>query len=231
MRILLLALALAAYPDVALADTPSGTAVAVDGDTLTVDGVAVRLHGIDAPELDQPCFLGAETWTCGQDAREQLAALLAVGMVTCLGEERDTYGRLLATCTVGNIDINRAMVTEGWAVAYRSYSDAYVADETRARAARQGIWRSRFDLPQNYRTGQAEGEAPAPAPARRQAPVTRRQAPAFTGGCVIKGNRNRRGEWIYHLPGMPYYEQTRPEEIFCTEEEARAAGYRRAIVR
>jgi hypothetical protein len=30
---------------------------------------------------------------------------------------------------------------------------------------------------------------------------------------------------------MPYYEQTRPEEIFCTEAEARNAGYRRAIVR
>jgi hypothetical protein len=30
---------------------------------------------------------------------------------------------------------------------------------------------------------------------------------------------------------MPYYDQTRPEEIFCTEAEARAAGYRRAIVR
>lgn len=32
---------------------------------------------------------------------------------------------------------------------------------------------------------------------------------------------------------MPYYEQTRPEELFCTEAQAQAqaAGYRRAIVR
>ena len=49
--------------------------------------------------------------------------------------------------------------------------------------------------------------------------------------CNIKGNRNRKGQWIYHVPGMPYYDQTRPEEIFCTEAEAQAAGYRRAIVK
>jgi hypothetical protein len=49
--------------------------------------------------------------------------------------------------------------------------------------------------------------------------------------CRIKGNRNRKGQWIYHLPGMPYYEQTRAEDMFCTEAQARAAGYRRAIVR
>jgi hypothetical protein len=48
---------------------------------------------------------------------------------------------------------------------------------------------------------------------------------------VIKGNRNRRGQWIYHLPGMPYYNVTRAEEMFCTEADAQAAGYRRAIVR
>ena len=52
-----------------------------------------------------------------------------------------------------------------------------------------------------------------------------------SGNCNIKGNHSRKGEWIYHLPGMPYYDRTRPEEIFCTEAEARAAGYRRAIVK
>jgi hypothetical protein len=50
---------------------------------------------------------------------------------------------------------------------------------------------------------------------------------------VIKGNRSRRGEWIYHLPSMPYYGygQTRAEDIFCSEAEAQAAGYQRARVR
>jgi hypothetical protein len=30
---------------------------------------------------------------------------------------------------------------------------------------------------------------------------------------------------------MPYYDATRAEEIFCTKADARAAGYRRAIVK
>jgi hypothetical protein len=59
----------------------------------------------------------------------------------------------------------------------------------------------------------------SPAPARRY-------TNAF--GCAIKGNRSRRGEWIYHLPGQEYYEDTRAEDLFCTEREAQAAGYRRA---
>lgn len=49
--------------------------------------------------------------------------------------------------------------------------------------------------------------------------------------CLIKGNHSRRGDWIYHLPGMPYYDDTRAEAYFCTEAQAQAAGYRRAIVR
>ena len=55
------------------------------------------------------------------------------------------------------------------------------------------------------------------------------RAEAASGpGCLIKGNRNRRGEWIYHLPGKPYYSETRAEEMFCSEAEAQAAGYRRS---
>ena len=71
------------------------------------------------------------------------------------------------------------------------------------------------------------------ASAKRSAPrtVSSDWQSRASGNCNIKGNRNRKGQWIYHLPGMPYYDRTRPEEIFCTEAEARAAGYRRAIVR
>jgi hypothetical protein len=49
--------------------------------------------------------------------------------------------------------------------------------------------------------------------------------------CLIKGNHSRPGNLIYHLPGMPYYDDTRAEAYFCTEAQAQAAGYRRAIVR
>ena len=53
--------------------------------------------------------------------------------------------------------------------------------------------------------------------------------------CNIKGNVNTRGERIYHVPGQKYYDETEisashGERWFCSEEEARAAGWRRSKV-
>jgi hypothetical protein len=52
-------------------------------------------------------------------------------------------------------------------------------------------------------------------------------------GCLIKGNINDKGVKIYHLPGGREYEHTRirperGERWFCTEAEAREAGWRAA---
>ena len=115
------------------------------------------------------------------------------------------------------------------ATAFRRYSEQYVADGARARAGKLRLWAANFVSPEEYRA--AERGETAPASASVRAPARRAVAAPTSLGCVIKGNRNRRGQWIYHLPGMPYYDQTRPGEIFCTEAEAQAAGYRRAIGR
>lgn len=53
--------------------------------------------------------------------------------------------------------------------------------------------------------------------------------------CNIKGNVSTQGERIYHVPGQKYYDDTRisashGERWFCSEEEARAAGWRRSRV-
>ena len=53
------------------------------------------------------------------------------------------------------------------------------------------------------------------------------------GECLIKGNIGRRGTRIYHVPGGQYYARTRidpskGEKWFCSETEARAAGWRRS---
>jgi hypothetical protein len=53
--------------------------------------------------------------------------------------------------------------------------------------------------------------------------------------CDIKGNINGSGEHIYHMPGQSYYDRTnitpsKGERWFCSEEEARAAGWRRSKV-
>jgi hypothetical protein len=119
------------------------------------------------------------------------------------------------------------MVADGWAVAFRRYSEVYVADETRARAARRGLWASRFIPPEDYRAAEREASHPSHRERARAAVA----APASPSRGAIKGNRNRRGEWIYHLPGTPYYDETRAEEMFCTEAEAEAAGYRKSRAR
>ena len=224
----LVALALGLLFCAANAEPPVwGVARAQDGDSLLVDGKRVRLFGIDAPELGQTCTRAGQEWDCGKAAAEELAKLVSGRRVMCEPSGVDQYGRLLGRCTVGTIDVNRTMVESGYALAYRHYSSDYVTAEASARARGSGLWAGRFELPSNYRHGNRAGTRPVRGP--RVATVPRSglgRRPS--GDCRIKGNRNRRGQWIYHLPGMPYYDQTRPEEIFCTEQDARAAGYRRA---
>ena len=53
------------------------------------------------------------------------------------------------------------------------------------------------------------------------------------GKCLIKGNIGRNGVRIHHIPGGAYYNRTRidqqkGERWFCSEAEAREAGWRRS---
>jgi hypothetical protein len=134
----------------------------------------------------------------------------------------------VAVCWANGFELNNTMVAAGWATAFTRYSDDYVGIEAQTKAARQGIWSSVFDIPEIWRSAHEpspRASSGARAPRRSAAMV-----PPPTS-CTIKGNRNLKGQWIYHLPGMPYYGVTRAEEMFCTEAEARTAGYRRATVR
>lgn len=131
-----------------------GAAVAVrvvDGDTLAVEGQRIRLFGIDAPERDQMCEAAGRSYACGRAAGEALARLIGDARLSCVERDRDPYGRSVATCTAAGRDLNRAMVAEGWAVAYTRYSRDYVRDEAEARRARRGLWQGRFEIPEQYR--------------------------------------------------------------------------------
>lgn len=226
------ALCLSAVASTAHAQAPMGYGKAIDGDTLMVGDQEVRLFGIDAPEFHQNCKRNGESWACGADAADLLARLVNGKQVFCQSMGTDRYGRVLGRCVAGTTDLNRVMVSNGYAVAYRRYSVDYISVEASAQAAKRGIWAGTFETPEQYR------HPSEVAPKRRiveRRQYTQRPSQSWSGptqgNCNIKGNRNRKGQWIYHLPGMPYYDQTRPEEIFCTEAEAQAAGYRRAIVR
>ena len=212
-----------------------GAGQAKDGDSLMVGAREVRLFGIDAPEYDQSCQRAGQDWPCGSAAADKLAQLVTGKNVVCSSAGTDQHRRLLGRCMVGATDVNRAMVASGYAVAFRRYSSDYVSAEDSAKANKRGMWAGTFQMPSDYR--HAGG---APVPTRSKTTPERRVSRTVSSGdwsgrasgnCNIKGNRNRKGQWIYHVPGMPYYDRTRPEELFCTEAEAQAAGYRRAIVR
>lgn len=119
----------------------------VDGDSLLLDGVRIRLQGIDAPELGQNCIMEGASWPCGREARAALAKLVDGGIVSCESYGQDRYGRILARCKAEENELNRAMVETGWAVAYGDFE----AQESQARKERKNIWRGNFTRPQEWR--------------------------------------------------------------------------------
>lgn len=133
----------------------AGPATVTDGDTIRVAGERIRLFGIDAPELDQICAnaTGAP-WFAGRDAAAWLRAYLGTRKVACHWDERDRFGRAIATCRLHGRSVNAALVREGWAIAYRKYSDRYVGEEAEARAGMVGIWGGQCLSPKEWRDQQ-----------------------------------------------------------------------------
>tara|TARA_B100000965_G_scaffold201278_1_gene168054 strand:- start:18053 stop:18340 length:288 start_codon:yes stop_codon:yes gene_type:complete len=72
-----------------------------DGDTIKIEGERIRLHGMDAPEKQQTCHMGAEEYGCGVEAANSLSALVGGQSVTCEAVDRDRYGRTVAKCLAG----------------------------------------------------------------------------------------------------------------------------------
>ncbi|CAK0771810.1 micrococcal nuclease [Gammaproteobacteria bacterium] len=109
----------------------------MDGDTLMVQASGrqekVRLVGIDAPEYNQPY---------GTVARNALMNLLKGRTVRIAPVEHDRYGRLVARIYLDNLDVNVALVRDGYAWVYRQYADdaAFYTAEREARNARRGLW-------------------------------------------------------------------------------------------
>ncbi|MFZ1743081.1 MAG: thermonuclease family protein [Pontixanthobacter sp.] len=208
----------------------SGYATAVDGDTLDFSGTTVRLYGIDAPETGQDCTRDGASWNCGIEAKELLAELVAGQRIECQSYGDDDAGNLVAVCVRDGLDLGLTMIEAGLAVSLDKTSDSYSAAEALRKTHKFGLWAAEFEDPAMWRA--AHMPAPKPAAvtriARQVQPATSEQVYRNKLGCAIKGNRSRRGDWIYHLPGMNYYEQTRPEELFCTESQALRAGYRRS---
>jgi len=133
------------------AEEISGTAHVLDGDSLRIGEVEIRLHGIDAPEGRQTCLLDGHKWACGRSATRALTEMLGRSCVRCTWTERDTYERALATCYKDGVNINAKLVTDGLALAYTQYTERYASDEALARTEGLGLWRSEFVAPWVWR--------------------------------------------------------------------------------
>jgi endonuclease YncB( thermonuclease family) len=219
------------------AEIISGVPRVVDGDTIVVGTTKIRLASIDAPESDQVCLdANRKRWTCGVEARDHLAAHIGNRSIDCAPTGTDAYGRTLAVCAVASEDLNAWMVREGWALAFVRYSKEYVPDEEAARNAKRGIWSGAFIAPWDWRHRTRETvvlgttSVPISAQAELLAPESAAEAPL--PDCIIKGNVNRKGERIYFRPAQLDYarvDMTKPgKRWFCTEDEAKAAGWRPA---
>ena len=133
------------------AKTIVGKAKIIDGDTIHIDKNKIRLHGIDAPETKQTCLLNSKKWFCGKQSTIELKKLINDQIVKCNVNDIDLYNRFVAVCFIDTIDLNQWMVKNGWAIAYRYYSDDYIIEEGLARGNKLGIWRSKFLQPYIYR--------------------------------------------------------------------------------
>lgn len=148
-----LALLLSAAP--VTANELVGVASVIDADTIEIRGVRIRLHGIDAPESRQLCRRNSgDEWRCGQQAALALSDRIGRRTVNCAVRDVDRYDRAIAVCTQDNQDLNRWLVNEGCAVAYRRYSRDYIEAEDQARRAGRNIWSGEFLMPWNWRRGQ-----------------------------------------------------------------------------
>ena len=211
----------------------AGRARVIDGDTIEVASARIRLFGVDAPESAQRCLAGSSRWSCGAQATRALAGRIDGRSVACEERDRDRYGRIVAVCRYSGQNLNAWLVREGWAMAYRRYSTAYVGEEASARRAKRGLWRGDFVPPWDWRRGDRLNE-PSRGVRVRATSDAPRVAARDRGGCNIKGNiSHNSGKRIYHVPGDRDYERTRisasrGEKYFCTEVDARAAGWRRA---
>lgn len=195
----------------------------VDGDTFVIDGQRIRLHGIDAVEGDQRCGgEGTPMWACGKWVTAEVTARYEGRVLECFQTDTDGYGRMVAICVDNGTDLNRELVRSGLAFAYPKYAKDYIADERYARRVKAGLFGIGVTRPSVFRQA-------------RNAGLEAQNARAVPQDCKIKGNINSKGVRIYHVPGQDYYTRTKispskGERYFCTEAEARAAGWRRSKV-
>ena len=151
-KIILVAVILLNLNTKIIANEILGFPIIIDGDTIKILNNKIRLHGIDAPEKKQRCTKNKKNYNCGTIATKALSRKISKKLVKCLNQEnKDRYNRFIGVCFVENEDLNKWMVKNGHAVAYRRYSKDYVLDEKFAKTNKLGVWSGTFLKPEKWR--------------------------------------------------------------------------------
>jgi endonuclease YncB( thermonuclease family) len=239
MRFLIMVLAL-----LAAGPSRADEATVRDGNTLQLAGVIYRLDGIDAPEFDQMCIdEHAEQWACGVEARDQLARLVDKRGVHCedLGPDKSYPKWHSGICTADGetTSLNQLLVRQGFALALDSDGKGrFREDHASANEKHAGLWRGCFVAPQDFRhdekTAALLGLACRGDKDRELREALFPDEAVMPPGCSIKAKFARRARLtgnvgVYHLQACRSYAPvTKPDRWFCSEEDAQAAGFRKA---
>ena len=124
----------------------------IDGDTIRLGDVKIRFSGIDAPEINQTCVASEGKVACGKISKDILIAKVTNNKISCSDEGKDVYGRILGECFVNGESLSSYLVREGFAFAYRKYSNNYIQDEEYAKFNNLGMWSMEFEYPWDYRS-------------------------------------------------------------------------------
>lgn len=204
-------------PPAAPAQAPAAEVTVVDGDTLEIDGRVIRLYGIDAPELGQTCLNKGTRWRCGLEAALELRRLIGFwGAIVCApaghGPEEST-----SICHGTEFqDPAEVLLARGLAVALPNAVPAYKRAEVAAKRAKMGIWRGEFVTPWDWRQGARLPGSPG----------------GQTEECDVKGIVTDKGNRVYYVPTDKGYADIavraeRGERMFCSDDAAELAGWRR----
>ena len=128
--------------------------IVTDGDTIRIGDDRIRFSGIDAPEIKQTCIYQEIEFKCGEFSKNLLIEKISNQEVSCIRENTDQYGRTLAECFVGKESLSSYLVREGYAFAYRKYSDKFIPDEEYAQSKGNGMWSMDFMFPWDFRKSQ-----------------------------------------------------------------------------
>ncbi|CCF15827.1 staphylococcal nuclease homologue family protein [Brevibacillus laterosporus GI-9] len=208
----------------------------VDGDTFkTTRGDKVRLIGVDTPETVKP---NTPVQPYGKEASNYSKSMLEGKEVTLQFDVQpfDKYQRLLAYVYLEDGTFyNEHLVHEGYARIMTvppnvAQAEVFLKAEQDARENNRGLWaldvyqKADQDKKMNTSSKKQKNQSDKKESSSQKESNSEKDSSKQQ----IKGNINSKGEKIYHVPGGRYYEQTKPEEWFDTEEAAIKAGFRKS---